>query len=191
MKNLRIISMVVILIPINAIAQIGWYSPSIITDELNTVFFVDSLNGWVGGGFSDGSGSIKKTTDGGVSWVAQTMPVTSSIHRITFLSQNIGFAVGQTGCILKTTNGGVTWIQKSSGTQVYLESIFFLDSQHGWACGLDTVLFTTNQGETWSARSVTATALWDVCFRTSQEGWVVGLYGDCFKSTNGEIVGLL
>jgi photosystem II stability/assembly factor-like uncharacterized protein len=178
-RKWRLLFLVLILIPLIVTAQSGWYhltSPG----NFATVFFVDSLNGWLGG-----TNGISRTTDGGASWNSQTLPVTGGISRIVFLSSTIGLAVGSDGAILKTTNSGSTWIQKESGTNRGLSSINFLDSQHGWACGIDTVLLTTDQGETWSARYVSAIALWDISFRNSQEGWVVGLYEGCYKSTDG------
>ena len=166
-------------------AQTGWFSPAATTDELNTVFFADSLNGWVGGTLSPGgSGIIRRTTDGGYTWEAQALPVTSSISRVLFLNPHIGFALGGNGAILKTTNAGQTWVQKPSGTNGALASVFFFDTQEGWACGGYNVLHTTDQGETWSADSVSAIAHWDIAFRNSQEGWLVGLYGSCYKTTN-------
>jgi photosystem II stability/assembly factor-like uncharacterized protein len=158
----------------------GWFSPTATTDQLNTVFFLDTLNGWIGGANS----VIKKTTDGGFTWTAQTLPVTSSIQRIKFLNSEIGFAVGSSGTILKTENAGQTWVHKSSGTRSELASICFLDSQEGWACGGSDVLHTTDQGETWSADSMSAIAHWDIAFRNSQEGWLVGLYGSCYETTD-------
>jgi photosystem II stability/assembly factor-like uncharacterized protein len=166
-------------------AQTGWFSPVATTDRLNTVFFADSLNGWVGGTLSPGgNGIIRRTTDGGYTWEAQTLPVASSISRVLFLNSHIGFAIGGNGAILKTTNAGQTWVQKPSGTNGGLASVFFLDTQEGWACGGYNVLHTTDQGETWSADSVSAIAHWDIAFRNSQEGWLVGLYGSCYKTTN-------
>ncbi|MGA7161884.1 MAG: T9SS type A sorting domain-containing protein [Bacteroidota bacterium] len=185
LKTFYLISMTAILGPIGSIAQTSWYSPETTTDELNTVFFVDSLHGWVGGSLTTGgAGVIRTTTDGGITWIIQSMPATGSINRIVFLSSTIGFAVSGNGAILKTTNAGTTWVRKRSG--IGLQSVFFFDSQHGWACGGDTVLSTTDQGETWTASvAADAIALWDISFSTLQVGYAVGLYATCYKSTNG------
>lgn len=167
------------LFPISSPAQSGWYHLSS-PGDLSTIFFIDSVNGWVGG-----NGGIYRTTDGGLSWVSQVLPVVTGISKLYFRTSSVGFATGSGGTILKTTNSGTTWNQKQSGTHRGLSSIYFLNSQLGWACGVDTVTLTTDQGETWSTRSVPAIAHWDISFRNSQEGWVVGLYGSCFKSTDG------
>jgi len=179
LKSSFFVFLVSILIAGKLIAQSGWYhltSPG----NFSTIVFADSLNGWLGG-----TNGISRTTDGGASWGSQILPVASGINRIVFLSPNIELAVGDNGTILKTTNTGSTWIQKQSHTQRNLNSIFFFSTQLGWACGMDTVLLTTDQGETWSPQYVSAIAHRDISFRNSQEGWVVGLYGSCFKSTNG------
>lgn len=180
-RNIRLLSclfVIAILFPMGSSAQSGWYHlPS--PGNLNTIFFVDSVTGWAGG-----SSGIYISTDGGSSWNPQTLPIVTTINRIVFLTSSVGFAVGEEeGTILKTTDSGATWTQKRSGTP--LRSIFFLNSQLGWACGIDTVLFTTDYGETWSSRSVPSIHHADISFRNSQEGWVVGYYQSCFRSTDG------
>lgn len=52
---------------------------------------------------------IERSTDGGLSWTVQYRPTNSwSIWDATFVSSDIGWAVGRDGLILHTTNGGVT-----------------------------------------------------------------------------------
>jgi photosystem II stability/assembly factor-like uncharacterized protein len=190
LKALYLSLLIAMLAPIDSMAQSGWYSPSVTTNELNTVFFLDSLNGWVGGNLNGNvnAGVIEKTTDGGVTWFSQSLPATETIMRITFLSPNIGFAVDIDGTIFKTTNSGTTWLPKRSGVTLF--SILFLNNQNGWACGGDTVLSTSDQGETWIAHHVSETTsvptnLNDIYFKNSQDGWVVGQNGGFYRSTDG------
>ena len=167
------------LLSTGSLAQSGWYHlPS--PGDFSAIFFVDSLNGWVGG-----PGGISRTTDGGTTWTPVNLPLVAGIRRIAFPTRDLGFAVGDSGAILKSTNGGVSWVQKQSGTSRMLNSVYFLDDVHGWACGGDTVLFTTDQGETWLARQAPAISLWDISFRNAQQGLVVGVYGSCYKTTDG------
>ena len=69
---------------------------------------------------------IKKTTDGGYSWVTQyNQPaILFSIH---FTDLSTGYAVGTNGIILKTTDGGVSFIEDQSNQT---QSNSFLLSQN-------------------------------------------------------------
>jgi hypothetical protein len=58
------------------------------------------------------NGRIKRTNDGGVTWVNQyTLPL-SFLTDIYFVDHINGWAVGGNGTILHTTNGGVTFIEE-------------------------------------------------------------------------------
>lgn len=104
------------------------------TSQLNSVYFIDSLNGWAVGN----AGIILHTTDGGVNWNEQnfnsyptqisTGGVNSilrgrTLYDVHFIDNQTGWAVGNANyyysgysywtydfpVILKTSNGGATW----------------------------------------------------------------------------------
>lgn len=57
--------------------------------------------------FACGSnGMIFKTTNGGDTWTAATVPTTRTMNAIYFYNERRGFAVGDSGTILYTNNGG-------------------------------------------------------------------------------------
>ncbi|MBI3193992.1 MAG: hypothetical protein HYZ34_05905, partial [Ignavibacteriae bacterium] len=57
------------------------------TKTLTSVFFVDSLTGWVGGN----NGVVFKTSDGGDSWIQQTSGADSAILEIFMLNSQLGW----------------------------------------------------------------------------------------------------
>ena len=59
--------------------------------------FIDANTGYIVGG----AGTIKKSNDGGSSWISETSGTTQDLHSITFTSTT-GFAVGGNGTIIKT-----------------------------------------------------------------------------------------
>jgi photosystem II stability/assembly factor-like uncharacterized protein len=186
MKTFYRLSIIIIFAASTVHSQSNWTTLATTTDHLNTVCFVDSLTGWVGGSNGGGLGDIRKTSDGGATWTAQPLPVTNAITRIIFLNSTAGFACGSNGTILKTTNGGQTWTQKTTGSTDNFTSIFFLNSQLGWACGWTTAVFTTDGGETWSSRATPESiANFDIAFRNPLEGLIVGEYDHCFKTADG------
>lgn len=78
--------------------------------EINTVFFLDENIGYIGGDadFTNGATRIYKTIDGGNSWVAEpgfpTMDY-STIYKIRFSKNGIGYATGANGLIKKWESG--------------------------------------------------------------------------------------
>lgn len=87
-------------------------------------------------GYATGySGTILKTTDGGVNLTKQTSGTTAWIYSVFFSNANIGYAVGEGGTILRTTNEGTSWEKQISGTTNQLNSVFFTDANTGYAVG--------------------------------------------------------
>ena len=59
-------------------------------------FPVDPATGWVVGV----TGTILKTTDGGLSWTTQITPTLSALEEVYFRDNSTGWAVGMSGWIL-------------------------------------------------------------------------------------------
>jgi photosystem II stability/assembly factor-like uncharacterized protein len=70
--------------------------------EYYSVFFTNSLSGWVSGY----QGLIIKTDNGGTNWHHQLSGTNSYLMSIYFVNTMTGWAAGSNGTILKTTNGG-------------------------------------------------------------------------------------
>lgn len=111
--------------------------------HLNSISFVDTIHGGVGG--TDVSGSfVLSTKDGGKSW-QKTDIGKGSIKYLTFLDAENGWAVGwkkglsdqHEGLILRTSDGGNTWKegQLPPGTDMPIRFIYMKNKQEGWAAG--------------------------------------------------------
>lgn len=74
---------------------------------------------------------------------------------LTFIDENIGFAVSKLGHIIKTSDAGYNWTQLKVPTSFRLEKIQFTDNQNGFVIGGNEnsgyLLKTTNAGQTWNA----------------------------------------
>jgi photosystem II stability/assembly factor-like uncharacterized protein len=98
---------------------------------LTTIYFQDSLNGWVG---SKPSG-ISFTKDGGYSWFESIIDTGAFSHlpveQIGFSSSKYGFAVGghvdAIGAVWSTSDSGKIWMPHGIGPDLFLDYIF-LDS---------------------------------------------------------------
>ncbi len=147
-----------------------------------TVYFIDSLNGWVGGGGNPST--FFGTTDGGLTWNIprfdssdySTLPVTS----FSFYSPQYGFATGGghdlVGVIWRTKDHGLTWHADQMGIEP-LQELYFIDSVNLVGVGGDfeygaAIARSTDGGENWT---YTELGIFGVCtgvsFRTDYEAW--------------------
>jgi photosystem II stability/assembly factor-like uncharacterized protein len=107
---------------------------------LNTIYFLDSLNGYMGGF----EGTILKTTDAGNVW--KLMRVDSSLYfkypisNFRFFNSQMGVACGGIiefgGVLWKTTNYGYNWIAFLIGPEP-IRDVVYLDSANAFATGGD------------------------------------------------------
>jgi photosystem II stability/assembly factor-like uncharacterized protein len=158
---------------------------------LYSLFFIDANTGWIVGA----KGTIRKTVNGGGSFVPQSNPVpaTSSIYSVYFVNPNTGFVSTDNGGILKTMDGGTTWNYKLSTTNVVLKSVYFLNSSLGWAVGWDLAApnlakeyKTIDSGETWIPQYMNSWSRpWSVYFTDANTGWAVGYFSGILKTSTG------
>ena len=177
-----------IIYPRIAMAQYGWQALNYSAGFYQSMYFSDTLNGWLVGYLTvGGNGILRYTSNGGQSWTDQVSPTSADLNKIIFINQ-IGFCAGDSGVILKTTDAGLHWNLKQSNTKQNLKSIYFYNSQLGWACGGSTIVKTTDGGETWSAQQISgSTSLNDIAFGTTQFGYAVDNWGNNVKTIDGGI----
>ena len=168
-------------------------------NSLQSVSFVDSLNGWAVGD----SGIIIHTSNGGNDWVVQDSKTENKIVNVFFLNRNLGWAsswnlsVDPFGTVLlKTTNGGEEWnLIPYRERELLINCILFTDSLTGWMGGSPHALVkSTDGGISWrhayidSATFVYLPVL-DIEFYDSNYGFACGGTLDnpsvMWKTTNG------
>ncbi|MBI4646452.1 MAG: immunoglobulin domain-containing protein, partial [Bacteroidia bacterium] len=98
--------------------------------QLNSIYFVDSLIGYIGGYWV-----LLKTTDGGNNW--QFLTDDYYIKKVYFLNANNGFILWPVGqAAFKTTDGGINWTTMYLPSSSYsMNSINFLDQTNGFLVG--------------------------------------------------------
>jgi photosystem II stability/assembly factor-like uncharacterized protein len=109
-------------------------------------------------------GNVFETADGGQSFGGrQFLPGTqvgggqAEPSDMYFVNDTTGFAVAG-GTLFRTTDRAQNWVQKATGA-ARLRSIFFADASTGYAVGdANTVLKSTDGGDTWNAVPVPAGA---------------------------------
>src|SRR6185369_1055485 len=169
-------------------AQTGWTPIKLNTggNDLNTVYFLDSKRGWVGGDH----GFLSRTDDGGQSWVRESVGTTAAINDIYFRDKEAGFFLAGNS-IFVTRDNGTTWTQSKifsaeefDGADIELYSLRFSSKKKGWAVGsvskrdrvVDSVLvYTDDGGETWRRqRAPSRLELIHIDFVSDKRGWIVG-----------------
>ena len=184
-----------------ASAQAGWIPARVNTSggDLNTVYFVDTKRGWVGGD----DGFLSRTDDGGSSWARQTLNTKAAINDIYFRDKEIGFLLAGNS-IFVTRDNGNTWVKSRSflpeefeGAEVELYSVRFSSKNKGWVVGsvskrervIDSILvYTDDAGQSWRRqRTPSRLELMHVDFVSDKRGWIVGADGTIlFTRDSGE-----
>ncbi len=147
-----------------SIPQNFWQQIESPTDNfLRTLYFSDSLKGWVGGD----SGEIFFTNDGGMSWTQQQTNTTSRIMRLFFLDDNRAWVLAWADVgigentffgteILKTIDGGLEWVVEPYREENnFMRGIYFLDTLNGFMGGAPgQFLQTTDGGLNWEPAEI-------------------------------------
>ncbi len=170
--------------------------------HLNSVYFIDSLKGWIAGNDS----TILHTSTGGSNWIEQPcgfLGYARDLKDVFFINDTLGWAVGGTdynGIILNTFNGGNNWVIQSEAITRQLNAVFFIDDSVGWIGGGaeypggKIILKTTNGGVDWDTLlidiGIPYSSIFDIKFINDSIGWAVGgIYpgwgGEIFKTTDG------
>jgi len=180
-------------------AQQGWTATRVglAGQDLNIVFFLDSRIGWVAG---DG-GFLARTSDGGTSWVRQTIDTPDAINDIYFRDKEIGFVLAG-NAVFSTRDDGVHWTEvrrftprEFDGADVELYSVRFANKKKGWVVGsvsksdvvFDSILlYTEDGGETWRRqRAPSRLELIHIEFTNEKRGWIVGTGGTILATVDG------
>src|ERR1043165_8990790 len=139
--------------------------------------FSDSAHAWLVGA----GATIVKTNDGGETWLNATPRDANEIrfNAASFVTHNLGLAVGNAGRILTTTDGGRAWYAQRSNVEADLLDVKFVDGREGWAAGAAGVLLhTTDAGVHWTLESSgTSHVLQRLFLIDRNHGWAVGLGG--------------
>ena len=136
--------------------------------------------------YACGFGEVRKTTDGGLNWVSQPIPLFGNFVGIDFVSTTTGWVVGAEGSVYKTIDGGASWARQRHDTSKFYTGVSFVSATEGWVCGNSTILHTTNGGTTWVTQSVPAGAdAIEIRFVDAQNGWAAGALRTILHTTNG------
>jgi photosystem II stability/assembly factor-like uncharacterized protein len=159
--------------------------PKYTHEELEAIFFLDSLQGWAG----DEAGRVFHTTDGGESWYLQATGLGYRIFQIYFIDAKQGWISGYFG-IFHTQDGGFTWNKSGPpSTRINTFSLHAFNANKIIFSGSDYEYYVTNNGgKDWTTKYVNRIPendrLDNLFFLNSSQGWM-NSRAEIFSSTDG------
>lgn len=145
--------------------------------------FVNENYGWVCGQ----SGSILRTSDGGLTWETQNSGTIFHLNDIKFYDQNTGFVTGFGKTLLRTTNGGSTW-ENSLAPSAYptMHALYIKNANEVYVTADFSYIYKSNDGgSTWDSLTVgMQNPFFYIYFINLDTGWALGCCGMYFKTTD-------
>jgi photosystem II stability/assembly factor-like uncharacterized protein len=194
-----IIALFVLVISTAVSAQSGWnFVQKGGALDLVSVYFTSSEDGWVGGD----SGYLARTTDGGRSWVKQSLNTAENINEIYFRNAENGYILAGPKIYI-SKDKGMSWretrifqLSELKGLTPEFLSVRFVDKRRGYIVGsvsnrndevVDSlVLQTVDSGESWHRIKVpTKMELFHLDFVGDERGWIVGDKGSIIFTEDG------
>ncbi|HBX49752.1 MAG TPA: hypothetical protein DEH02_01640 [Bacteroidales bacterium] len=182
MKYLIAIVLVITIISLSHSQAWEKQSPIPTGENISSIFFLDSLNGYIAAGTD-----LFKTTDKGFSW--EKVILNSNyffIKSIVFTDSTTGYIAGSKEYIYKTSDAGNTFEIKFTGVS-NINCLFFPSPDTGFAANNSgNIIRTTDAGNTWESVYQNSSSSFNfVCFPTSQCGYAGGGYNSLIKTTDG------
>ena len=143
-------------------------------EELDVVYFIDSLCG-----FAAGFGLLLRTDDKGATWQTSTLGGDWFLG-LHFPEPQVGYLAGYAGSIYKTNDGGDNWLELRAGGGIFtpdwrLRSLYFKNAKVGLAVGDEgMVRQTTDGGETWLKIAGLPERDWRDVLWAENDWWLVG-----------------
>lgn len=122
-------------------------APTGSSQKLNSVYFSDSLTGYITGN----SGLLLKSSDGGNSWITAVTGLSFNLNEIEFTDSQTGYMIGESSSLYRTGNGGANWIQYNTPSLSNLRA-FDVSGNEIIAGSTENILYrSTNGGQNWTA----------------------------------------
>jgi photosystem II stability/assembly factor-like uncharacterized protein len=158
-----------------SLSQNGWViQNSGVTTNINAVWCFNPDTVLCAGS----NGTLLKTTNGGINWIASAGPDIFNFDYIKFFGKDSGIlACKAVDSIFITTNGGLNWILRNVNSTYYSSErkIDFPEFNTGYYFS-SYIYRTTNNGISWTPYSTSLSSLKGMSFPTAQTGWICGTY---------------
>lgn len=108
-------------------------------------------------------------------WTMISTPNDETLNDVTFVNEQVAYAVGMNGTILKSSDGGETFVLQNTREGFNLNAVFAIDDQNVWVVGENSLIYrTTDGGTTWTWENTEfPSTLIDVYFMDENKGFLV------------------
>ncbi|MCR9106181.1 MAG: YCF48-related protein [Gammaproteobacteria bacterium] len=131
-------------------------------------------------------GHILLSSDAGLNWQQSDVPVRSDLLDITFVSPELGWAVGHDGVILHSTDGGNTWTLQFDGFRLSTEGLAWYKDKA--AQNPDEPFFETLVGEMeFGLEQGADKPFFRVVFLDDKHGYALGAYGIMLRTLDAGV----
>lgn len=148
-------------------------TPTSTGDTLKGVQFINNNIGYIWGI----NGTLIKTSNGGIDWVALSLNTSSDIKKVEFITESVGYYLAENK-IYKTTNGGADWSQITLPNGTSCEDFHFFNSNNGQFCGNDNtdgyIHTTNNGGDTWTELYTDTVQFKKLMYPEENKGFIYG-----------------
>ncbi|KQW69902.1 hypothetical protein ASC67_05290 [Methylibium sp. Root1272] len=127
-------------------------------------------------------GLILLSDDDGRSWRQSKSPVSVTLTDVTFVGEQLGWAVGHSGIVLHTADGGQSWIKQADGAQLARLALEEADRLIAGGSPAGAAVKRSSQGLVDDGPDK---PLLGVSFGSATVGVVVGAYGLAFMTRDG------
>jgi len=165
---------------LHSIDGTNWNLQANVGTNISRIRMLDSLNGYIIGD----NGLIRRTTNGGITWISVASPATAvGLNDIFLLSMSDFWVSGDNGKLLHTTSAGSAWTDESLNTYANINAIAVKNGvvtvfgEYGLLAAKNGSWSYVNNGQS-------RTVNW-VSFSDSLHGIGCGRYGLILRTTDG------
>ncbi|MEX1000696.1 MAG: YCF48-related protein [Crocinitomicaceae bacterium] len=131
--------------------------------------------------------SIFSSDDLGSNWTSVYTGDNTSISKIFFVNNSIGYAVGGNGLFLKTTDGGASWTSSWINPYTGLTGLHFTSPEVGYINNAGGIYRTEDGGISWTVQNISPlTIIRQIKFANDTIGYALG--DGIYKTTNGGVI---
>jgi PKD repeat protein len=165
--------------PMNSGADV-WYYRDVEFWDANNGIAVATMN-------TAGSQAAFITSNAGATWTPSTSGLaTNDVMGVSYASQNIVYAVGQSASVYKSTDGGHNWTVSSTLSAMLL-GVDFLNTSFAVVGGEEKIFATNNGGTSWTTYTTGYENFYGTLALPDGTGYCAGTDENIYKTTdNGQ-----
>lgn len=129
-------------------------------------------------------GHVLRSSDGGLTWAAAEVPVTSDLTAVYFVDERNGWAVGHDGVILASVDGGATWRLQMDGLRASAAIVASMERAAAADPRSERIRKLLEEARRYVSQGPDKPFL-DVWFADARNGFAVGAYNLLFRTQDG------